>query len=310
MGNRAPLTFNTVKHSHREKRLKKQRIQRLLILSMAAILALLVVCGIVFAVCAIVAAVTEDDSPIGSIQYQETTKFSTDIEAGPLSIINASYGIEKLPTELATMTAPKIDGTPIYRCSGSMLIQPAAQAAFDAMMTEYFNIYGADETVSVTTVFRSLKDQEGKSMPAGHSDHHSGYLLALNIAASANPEHWIFKNCHKYGFVLRYPTDKRAQTGVAEDYTEAIRYVGVAHATYMKENNLCLEEYAQQLQASSVDKQVQINGADGKLYSAYYVPAVASQLTQIKIPANYVYEISGDNIAGFVVTVKLSEPVA
>ena len=63
--------------------------------------------------------------------------------------------------------------------------------------------------------------------------------LSENEASS-----WLYDNCHKYGFVVRYPADKAAVTGVS-DYTDYFRYVGIPHAAYMTENNLCLEEYVE-----------------------------------------------------------------
>ena len=46
----------------------------------------------------------------------------------------------------------------------------------------------------------------------GHSEHQSGYALDLNTitGAFANTDEgiWVNENCHKYGFILRYPESK------------------------------------------------------------------------------------------------------
>ncbi len=314
MGNRVPPSFNTVKHSNRDKREKKQQQQRVLLLGMIVVLVLLVVTLLTFAVCAIVDAV-QKDSPAGNIEYQEATKFSTDIETGPLVIINSHYGIESVPvSSFVTLTPqdiPNVGGSPVYAISKNLQLHADTQTALNAMMTEYYNIYGTEDLVTVTDAYRPISTSNG----IGISDHNSGYLIALEetVSASRVPEHWIFKNCHKYGFVLRYPEDKQSHTQIGSsynyDYTEAIRYVGVPHATYMKQNNLCLEEYVQKLQTSATkDTPLQITGADEKLYSVYYVAAAEGQLTQFHVPSNYSYEISGDNIGGFIITVNLSDP--
>lgn len=313
MGTRTPPTFNTVKHSNRDKHVKKQQKQRALLLGMIAVSILLVITLLVFAIFAIVSAVTA--SPADTIQYQDATKFSAGIEEGALVVINPTYSIESISasafTTLSTSDIPSVDGNPIYKVARSMQLHTDAKAAFDAMMKEYYNIYGSSEIVTVKDAYRPISSGQA----SGKSDHHSGYLLALDIAQITSPDHWIFKNCHKYGFVLRYPEEKQSITQVGTsvtgyDYTEAIRYVGVAHATYMKNNNLCLEEYVQRLQSHPIDAQLQIDGADGKLYTVYYVPSATTDLTQLKIPSNYSYEISGDNIGGFIVTVNLSDPRA
>ena len=50
------------------------------------------------------------------------------------------------------------------------------------------------------------------------------------------------KNSWKYGFVLRYPTDKSDITGIIYEPWH-YRYVGKEAAAEMYENGLCLEEY-------------------------------------------------------------------
>ena len=52
---------------------------------------------------------------------------------------------------------------------------------------------------------------------------------------------WLKEHCTEYGFILRYPKDKQEITGWWEPWH--FRYVGVDAANYMKEHNLCLEEF-------------------------------------------------------------------
>lgn len=54
---------------------------------------------------------------------------------------------------------------------------------------------------------------------------------------------WLSEHCHEYGFILRYPKDKEDITGWYEPWH--FRYVGVDAATYIMENDLCLEEFIQ-----------------------------------------------------------------
>lgn len=55
---------------------------------------------------------------------------------------------------------------------------------------------------------------------------------------------WFAENGYKYGYVVRFPEDKTQQTGL--DYRPwHFRYVGIPHAYYMTQNNLCLEEYVE-----------------------------------------------------------------
>ena len=54
---------------------------------------------------------------------------------------------------------------------------------------------------------------------------------------------WLVDNCTDYGFVLRYPEGKEAFYGVACNHPAHFRYVGKEAAKYMKEHDLCLEEF-------------------------------------------------------------------
>lgn len=52
---------------------------------------------------------------------------------------------------------------------------------------------------------------------------------------------WLQEHCAEYGFILRYPADKKEVTGWYEPWH--FRYVGKEAASYIMENNLCLEEF-------------------------------------------------------------------
>lgn len=57
---------------------------------------------------------------------------------------------------------------------------------------------------------------------------------------------WIKENSYKYGFIVRFPENKKDKTGINYEPWH-IRYVGVAHATKMHELDMCLEEYVEYL---------------------------------------------------------------
>lgn len=80
----------------------------------------------------------------------------------------------------------------------------------------------------------------------GFSEHQSGYAFDLNTIDDSfadTPEgKWVDQNCYKYGFIIRFPKDKEDITGYQYESWH-LRYVGVDVATYIHENNLCLEEY-------------------------------------------------------------------
>ena len=59
------------------------------------------------------------------------------------------------------------------------------------------------------------------------------------------------EHCWEYGFIIRYQEEKKSITGFEAEPWH-IRYVGVDHAMYMKEHDLCLEEYVQGLEDGSI----------------------------------------------------------
>ena len=94
----------------------------------------------------------------------------------------------------------------------------------------------------------------------GASDHQTGLGCdvvpkkwtdrGMNEDMAQEPEtQWMAENCARFGFILRYPSDK-------EDITEInyepwhLRYVGVPVATYIMDNGLCLEEFYDQLMSA------------------------------------------------------------
>lgn len=85
----------------------------------------------------------------------------------------------------------------------------------------------------------------------GTSEHQLG--LAIDIVSKDNQrldpsqestieQQWLMANSYKYGFILRYPTDKSDITKIGYEPWH-YRYVGKNHARKIKELDVCLEEY-------------------------------------------------------------------
>jgi D-alanyl-D-alanine carboxypeptidase len=154
----------------------------------------------------------------------------------------------------------------------------------------------------------------GLTAKPGHSEHHTGltFDIRIKVTDQSNIEYlndaeqaWITANCAKYGFILRYTEDNKDITQIGgEDWH--FRYVGVAHATYMVEHDLCLEEYLAFLREKhtyGANAPLEYS-AEGTNYTIYYFPAsVEKDNTDIYVPESGHFEISGDNVKGFIVTV-------
>ena len=170
--------------------------------------------------------------------------------------------------------------------------------------------------MQVFSGYRDKADQDSRyedgstGFRGGYSDYHSGrsFNLKINFGdgtsdyynAEKYPKYsWIAEHAAEYGFVVRYPDGKDEKTG-EDSRTYTFRYVGVPHALYMQEHNLCLEEYIDRVHSYSADNPLEIT-ADGKTYQVFYVGIGGTKDVQVTIPSG-TYTASGDNISGYIVT--------
>ena len=325
MGNKAtqPRSFNTIRRSQTKARAKRRITQRIVLLAMFATVALILVSVLVLGGFAVVNAIIdarppqheENDppAPVNDVVFVQTTKAADDIHMGQLLVVNAENRYT-FPAGLSLLRIydnmpVKSNGSSIYRpVSNDYKLESEALQALNSMVYKYYEL---DETANfaISSAYRTLEDQEAlsSSVQPGYSDHHTGYCVAIQYGDRSNLEadHWFYQNCYKYGFIVRYPEGKEGITGVS-DYKHCFRYVGVAHATYIYQHGLCLEEYVQLLKnnyASSATR-LAITAADGIAYEVYYIAASGEELTTLDVPSNYSYTVSGDNHSGFIVTVK------
>ena len=87
--------------------------------------------------------------------------------------------------------------------------------------------------------------------PPGASEHQTG--LAVDIVDADYQEldegqeatatqQWLMAHCAEYGFILRYPTNKSATTGIGYEPWH-YRYLGREVAPAVAQSGLCLEEW-------------------------------------------------------------------
>lgn len=145
-----------------------------------------------------------------------------------------------------------------------------------------------------------------------HSEHQTGLAIDLGLNKPdidfIRPDFPYGGICEEfrqaapdYGFIERYAKDKEEITGISHEPWH-FRYVGYPHSKIMQENGFSLEEYTQFIKAYLEDKKYLFEQAHRAEIEIYYVPAKDDK-TLIKIPENCVYQISGNNIDGFVVTI-------
>ncbi len=161
----------------------------------------------------------------------------------------------------------------------------------------------------------------------GYSEHNTGLACDLSFYTDAgeavsvsNYEFgwWLAENCAKEGFILRYAADKVDITGISNEPWH-FRYVGVPHAYVCTAKNWCLEEYVENvknytaegtmLRVTSAGEVSEVRAADGLPRSdgwlIYCVPKAIGTETAVKVPRGSDYEISGNNVDAFIVTITL-----
>lgn len=100
----------------------------------------------------------------------------------------------------------------------------------------------------------SLKYADSYAARPGHSEHQTG--LAIDLTSLEHPYvndteesfdkskeyEWLKNNCHKYGFILRYPEGKDHITGYNTESWH-FRYVGIDIATQIYNEGITFDEY-------------------------------------------------------------------
>ena len=137
------------------------------------------------------------------------------------------------------------------------MVQGCKAAGLPVYLSSGFRDYGSQQAnfdrVCANNGISDGKNAEGNyiTMPAGCSEHQTGLCIDItdvyheikNDAIAQVPTvQWLAQHCAEYGFILRFPTEKRDITHVMGESWH-FRYVGQEAARYMTDNNLCLEEF-------------------------------------------------------------------
>lgn len=252
--------------------------------------------------------VTEPVSTLPAGYQMVPVKLSA-MYAGTLVLVNkdnpSRLSAEELDLEQVYYAEDKPD---TYEISypGHTSLNRTALSQFNRLMKAYYSATSNQEIMFNYGYLDTGKEKSNPDSPSAYDiqlhikRNDGGYEYISNIA----PYSWLFEHMASYGFVLRYPQDKSEITGERGGYT-AIRYVGVPHASYMTENNLCLEEYLDQLKTRYRFGSTVLEHVTNKTkYHIYYVPVDSSATgdPEIPVPSGGQYEISGNNSDGFIVT--------
>lgn len=267
-------------------------------------------------------------------QYSEESKAYTTVEIdqnsmyrGPLILVNNNYQSEVDGINLVNLMEES-NGTYQITDYNAQINGGAVVENVNAMFEDFYKVAG-DNDVMINSGYRSKETQqeiydntiaaqgeEGASWVSkpGFSEHQTGYAFDLSLLTDdgiieeftgEEKYAWIAENCARYGFVVRYNDSKKDITGISNEPWH-FRYVGQIHAAYMTQNNLCLEEYIDLLRSYTVDEPLMIKDLSLENHMVYFVEADESGKTEVPIPSDWDYEISGNNIDGYIVTCNMS----
>lgn len=284
-----------------------------------------------------------DAVPEEDLVLWNTVQVSNDtLDEGNLILVNYEYAYANADTiSPKALYGNKADTFQLSNTNISLL--PVALDALNALANAFYAETGSGELIVVSgyrdvasqqSIYDNRVASQGEDMAKlyvatpGYSEHHTGLAMDMSFYTTDGKsvsveEHeygyWIHENCADYGFVVRYPDDKVDITKIGYESWH-YRYVGLPHAAIMTEKNLCVEEYIAYLRNYTTTTKLIWIQKDGSMAEVsptafpkegtlvYFVPMEAGEKTDIQLPRGNIfnqYEISGNNVDGFIVTVHI-----
>ncbi|MDR2571324.1 MAG: M15 family metallopeptidase [Oscillospiraceae bacterium] len=246
----------------------------------------------------------------------------SEISRGTLLLVNQDHAFE-LPAQLDLVNIVTEKTVPFRVLGQNYLLSRSIIEPLDAMMEAYIAA-ARSNTVAIISGFRNYDTQQGIlnsyirrvgqrealrwAARPGHSEHHTGIAFDFGVYVGGSRgtftgvgvTSWFRRNSYNYGFILRYPPNKSHITRTSHEPWH-FRYVGLPHSAIMFQNNWVLEEYLEMLRDHTFEEPFEAEN-DGIIYEIYFTTE-----TEIKLPINSEFEISGNNVDGFIVTTNRLE---
>ncbi len=252
--------------------------------------------------------ISEDVQNPDAENYIEHSVPNTEVYSGALALVTAD-GKEPNKTLLGLKDIySNMDGS-YGLTTTSLVLNSDAISALNLFISSFKSEVGySKDRLLIQDAYSSFADLTSKEKLTSYPDLASGYSVRLGIT---NPGDfrlgegkylWLEENAYKYGFILRYPVGKEAETKIAAS-SVCYRYLGLAHSVYIKNNDISFDEYIAEVRTHDYKNPIRVT-YDNVTYKIYYAEADSTaSSTLVYVPSSYPYEISGDNDAGFIVTV-------
>lgn len=180
------------------------------------------------------------------VLINEVHPLDTEYRPELAEIVEGKFVDTRIMDELTAMLEDAVnEGMNMYICSAYRDYEEQRQV-FNTTMVDWIN--------QGKSPLEAYEETKISVAVPGTSEHASG--LALDIVSAQYGEldekqaetaeaKWLAENCWKYGFILRYPPEKSAVTGIIFEPWH-YRYVGKDAAKEIKEKDITLEEYLSQ----------------------------------------------------------------
>lgn len=237
------------------------------------------------------------------------------IYTGNLALINAHYPLRNTTVNRLTPADPYFPDILMQRDAANVL-----QLILDKISAKsaIVPVSGYRSSAEQRSIFEDSLKENGEEFTRNyvalpdHSEHQTGLAIDLGLnqieidfIRPSFPYEGICNEFRKaaphYGFIERYAKGKEEITGISHEPWH-FRYVGYPHSKIIEENDFSLEEYTMFIKSFREHNRYIYHGKDSTTTEVYYVP-VADDETKISLPDGSVYQISGNNIDGFIVTV-------
>ena len=208
----------------------------------------------------------ENQNKVDEIQGKLDEALSTEVQELPwyLALVNKDHPMEEdYDLELTELEEGYSVDSRIADAAKEMLADAKAAGMKIVICSAYrsvtrqeqiFNDSVKDRLNQGMNYWDAFEDTRLSVAEPGTSEHAMG--LALDLVSNQYTElderqettkeaQWLTANCHKYGFILRYPPSKTDITRIIYEPWH-YRYVGVEDATKIMELGITLEEYLEE----------------------------------------------------------------
>jgi D-alanyl-D-alanine dipeptidase/carboxypeptidase len=238
-----------------------------------------------------------------------------EINSGNLILVNAAHPIASEGNRVLV---------PVDKNNSNILMERCAASALAHIFYDMNNV----KTIVPVSGYRSRDEQKqiyadtlresGRAFTEkyvtfpGCSEHETGYAIDLGLKKDVidfiRPDFpydgicgAFRKKAPQYGFIERYQRGKETITGIAHEPWH-FRFIGYPHSKIIHDEKISLEEYIEAMKGYRYeDKPLKIVTGN-RVIEIFYVSAMASEKLEIRVPEDCPFQVSGNNVDGFIIT--------